>query len=109
METLPKVIFKNCDETSLKLDLGDFVWNPVDEELRLQFKEPHIAWVDSHSILVSDQSIVHEIDVVDLKPGTPYFVRLAVTRGGKATYGPESVFDTMPVDCTPKRKKCTIM
>ena len=47
--------------------------------------------------------------MVDLKPGTPYFVRLAVEKcGGELEFGPETLFDTKPVDCTPKRKTCTI-
>ena len=46
---------------------------------------------------------------MDLKPGTPYFVRLAVEKiSGELEYGPETVFDTKPIDCTPKRKTCEI-
>lgn len=106
---LPKVLFRNCDETSLSLDLGDFTWNPGQENLKLQYKEPPEPWTSARSIKVSDISTVHEIDVVDLKPGTPYFVRLCLERDDDILIGPESVFDTMPVDCTPKRKKCAIM
>lgn len=109
MSILPKAAFKCCDETSLTLDLGDFSWKPEEEVLRLQFKEPPVSWSDAQSLTVSDMSVAHDIDLVDLKPGTPYFVRLSLTRGEEIIIGPESVYDTMPVDCTPKRKKCSIM
>ena len=107
---LPKISFVSCDETSLTLDLGDYSWNPETESLHVQFKEPPVAWGDSQSLLVSDKTVVHGMDLAYLKPGTPYFVRLSLTRGAETIYGPEAVFDTMPVDCTPRnKKKCNIM
>jgi hypothetical protein len=52
-------------------------------------------------------------DIVDLKPGTPYSVRLSAENGTnkmERENGPETVFDTKPVDCGPKgKKKCVVM
>jgi hypothetical protein len=52
-----------------------------------------------------------DADIVDLKPGTPYFVRIAIKDldNGTVVIGPETVFDTKPVDCTPSRKKKCII
>lgn len=53
--------------------------------------------------------VLTEADVVDLKPGTPYYVRLAIEKkNGDIEFGPETVFDTKPIDCTPKGRKCII-
>lgn len=50
------------------------------------------------------------MDIVDLDPGTPYFVRLVLLENDIINeIGPESVFDTKPIDCTPKKKTCIIM
>ena len=45
------------------------------------------------------------------QPGNPYFVRFVLVNSadGSEHAGPETVFDTKPVDCTPKtEKKCVI-
>lgn len=50
------------------------------------------------------------MDIVDLDPGTPYFVRLVLLQETEIVEtGPETVFDTKPIDCTPKKKTCSIM
>jgi len=112
MLKIPKPQFDSCDETSLKLK-----WEAISiqgiRSLTLQYKEIHENWADARNICVSDsnQQVVTltEADVVDLKPGTPYYVRLAIENSSKEIeFGPETVFDTKPIDCTPKRKKCSI-
>lgn len=105
---LPKPIFHSCDETSLKLR-----WDIVDvsnvSELKLQYKEMHESWDEAKEYEVAldspGEANLSEADVVDLKPGTPYFVRLmALGKDEIRLYGPETVFDTKPIDCTPKRR-----
>ena len=109
---LPKPLFDSCDETSLKLK-----WDSIDvssiTRLILQYKEMHEDWEHCQEFAVSldnsEGANITEASVVDLKPGTPYFVRLAaVTKDGSKQAGPETVFDTNPIDCTPKQRKCII-
>lgn len=109
---LPKPAFASCDETSLKLK-----WDGIDvtvlTSLALQYKEVHETWEEAKDIPISNDSShgtkLNEADVVDLKPGTPYFVRLVATsKDGQSVVGPETVFDTKPIDCTPKKKSCVI-
>ena len=90
---LPKPQFSSADETSLKL-----VWDPIDlshiSQLKLEYKEPHQEWADARAYSVpldnSNGVSLTEADVVDLKPGTAYFVRLVATdsenRTGKGLY-----------------------
>jgi|Transcript_31934 hypothetical protein len=111
---LPKPAFDSCDETSLKLK-----WEKINistlRSLTLQYKEIHEDWNQAQGCNVPVDSPGGEIgtsltqtDVVDLKPGTPYYVRLqAVDNDGNITNGPDTVFDTKPVDCGPKRR-CTV-
>ena len=106
---IPKPQFKSCDETSLKLIIQYSV--PQGSRLFLQYKEPHADWAAAGEVNVRGESVdVNDVvDAVDLKPGTPYFVRLAEEdENGNRQFGPETVFDTKPIDCTPKKKKCII-
>lgn len=105
--SLPTPKFTSCDETSLKLKI-EFV-HPDNQELRLQYKEPHVPWEAASEVSINNQAVA-VADVVDLKPGTPYFVRLVLVdvSTGSKEFGPDTVFDTKPIDCTPKQKKCII-
>ena len=112
--TLPKPSFASCDETSLKLK-WDVIDTSIVATLALQYKEIHETWEQAKDYEVSVDGAaatgasLTEAAVVDLKPGTPYYVRLtAVTKDGQKTAGPETVFDTKPIDCTPKSRKCII-
>lgn len=122
---IPKPIFKTCDETSLKLTWDHAALSQVlassgiDKfEVHVQYKEIHEPWekAKDYNIPASCQDgvnlelLLKEADLVDLKPGTPYFVRLAVLKidDNSLTVGPETVFDTKPIDCTPKKKSCII-
>lgn len=109
---LPKPVFDSCDETSLKLKWGNLDTAGL-RQLRLQYKDVHLPWEQAKfvSISLDNPSEVNltAFDVVDLEPGTPYSVRLAVVyQTGEEQFGPETVFDTKPIDCTPKQKKCVI-
>lgn len=108
---LPKPAFSACDETSLKLK-----WEAIEYQLlnslSLQYKEVFETWEQAKDCPIpvnsADGAQLSSTDVVDLKPGTPYQVRLvAVTKEGTTISGPDTVFDTQPIDCTPKRK-CVI-
>lgn len=112
--SLPKPQFNSCDETSLHLKWDEFNLAGV-AQLKLQYKEPHLDWPQAMSYAVPLESgaaegvSLTEADVVDLKPGTAYFVRLqAVDSDGNEVVGPETVFDTQPIDCTPKKKRCVV-
>ena len=78
----------------------------------MQYKEPHVAWESASEVAIKNDevSVADIADLVDLKPGTPYFVRLVVvdTTSQSREFGPETVFDTKPIDCTPKRKTCIL-
>lgn len=102
--SLPKAIFQACDETSLTLKCDYNISS--DEELYIQYKEPHQDWSVASMTKVRNDKLLHLADVVDLKPGTAYFVRLVLKKkDGKEVFGPETVFDTKPIDCGPKGKK----
>jgi hypothetical protein len=119
--SLPKLTFSTCDETSLKLgwDVGtvqEFA-KGGNFTLKILYKEPHVEWEKADSVeirsLNSSEVTLKEADIIDLKPGTPYCVRLAAVNNddGSITYGPDTVFDTRPIDCSSKGKKkknCTI-
>ena len=111
IKIIPKPVLKKWDETSLTLEISGFSWDENIETLYLEFKEPPVSWSDAKSVTVQAESgtVKYETEILDLKPGTPYFVRFCLKRGEEKTYGPDAVFDTLPVDCTPKRKKCSIM
>lgn len=123
---IPFPSFVSCDETSLKVCCVDpsgkgpkESFPPEGCKLILQCKDarnPDLAWdslqVKNLPIDESNEFDGNEVD--DLEPGTPYFVRFVLENpNGTKDYGPETVFDTKPVDCTPKdkggKKKCVIM
>ena len=119
MPGLSKPEFKSCDETSLSLKLNLSTLDGIqgDNQLRLQYKLPQEQWTAAKHVIVNtdmgtDGSVnISNIEVDDLNPGTPYCIRLAYFN--KRTdelieAGPEIVFDTSPVDCTPKKKSCII-
>lgn len=117
--SLPKLSFQSCDETSLKLswDRNQFesVTNGRQADCFVQYKEPHEDWdkAGEYPVRFTRKAEIDltEADIVDLKPGTPYFVRIKIVFDDDKTelFGPETVFDTKPVDCTPSRKKKCII
>lgn len=113
MQTLPKPDFLKCNETSITLKYAISNLNSG-ETLLLQYKLPEEPW-DASKYVELDMKSQNEVNVEscsisDLNPGTPYCVRFAI-RNDKMeilSLGPETVFDTSPVDCGPKKKKCII-
>lgn len=108
---IPKPSFKNCDETSLTL-----AWKEIDnledsDKIRLQYKKPNEDWIKENSMTVEKgQGEAVLVEVVDLEPGTPYFVRIVVEKAdGSRIEGPHTVFDTKQVDCNNSPKKCAVM
>lgn len=106
---LSKPEFKSCDETSLTLSLNLSTIALLNDGnvLKLQYKLPHETWQEAKIIPIGADCTVKSssINVEDLNPGTPYCIRLGLFNGDVlAESGPEIVFDTSPVDCTPKRK-----
>lgn len=116
--SIPIPVFVDCDETSLKVKVVKAQGNgpkdsfpPAGYTLALQCKEPEADWNAAKTVQVDEENTFNGEDIVDLEPGNPYFVRFALTNtaDGSVEYGPETVFDTKPVDCTPKtEKKCVI-
>ena len=116
--SIPIPVFVDCDETSLKIKVVEAKgtgpndsFPPSGYKLRLQCKEPEAEWDAARVVNVDEQNTFSGEDIVDLEPGNPYFVRFALINDadGSTQYGPETVFDTKPVDCTPKtEKKCVI-
>lgn len=117
--SIPKPRFVDCDETSLTVKFSDGPsatnFPPPGKKIFLEYKEPPVPWEEAGSVLLNASGVIKEQDVqeiANLKPGTPYFVRLLLVdeQAGDKEYGPETVFDTKPVDCGPKGKKkgCTI-
>ena len=115
---LPK--FVTCDETSMRIKVleqeqGSSPSNsfpPTGCSLVLQYKEVHQTWKEAKELKIDEKNEVDAgaMDMEDLEPGTPYYVRfLMIKPDGSVEEGPETVYDTKPVDCTPKEKKCTIM
>jgi len=123
---IPIPSFVSCDETSLKVCVVDqqkgggpkASFPPEGCKLSLQCKDarnPDMDWDSPQvkTIAVDESNEFDGKEVDDLEPGTPYYVRFVLTNpNGTKDYGPETVFDTKPVDCTPKDnggKKCVIM
>lgn len=110
--SIPKPEFDSCDETSLTLKWHSLTVSKG-ERVLLQYKEPHVDWKDAQDVAISQDEATGQIlltnaDLVDLKPGTPYFVRFVIiSKEGSVQAGPETVFDTKPIDCGPKGKKST--
>jgi hypothetical protein len=107
---LPKPAFSSCDETSLKLHWDALPSTSV--QYKLQYKQAFQNWEQAQDRAITNAAeiVLTETDLVDLEPGTPYAVRLVAvsTINGDITCGPEVVFDTKPIDCTPKGKRCAI-
>ena len=123
--SIPLPEFVSCDETSLKVCVVNQKsggpkesFPPEGCKLLLECKDarnPDLGW-DSPSVKTINIDDSNEFDgseIEDLEPGTPYFVRFVLLNpNGTRDYGPETVFDTKPVDCTPKdggKKKCVVM
>jgi hypothetical protein len=117
--SFPKLSFESCDETSLKLKWDQSVLEPYFSDnryvVKIQYKEPQETWEKPLEYVIGSRFMgeiqLKQADIVDLKPGTPYFVRLLVENkeDGSIIAGKETVFDTKPIDCTPSRKKkCVI-
>lgn len=105
---IPKPTFKTCDETSLTLGWPHFASENV--VVKLQYKKHYEDWEKCFTLdVASGATEVEVMEVEDLEPGTPYFVRLVVETESGIVEGPACVFDTKPIDCTPKRKNCVIM
>lgn len=110
--SIPKPRFESCDETSIKIKWDDLDQNNFGE-LKLQYKEVHQSWEEAKEFNISCNSLQvdlesHTGEAVDLKPGTPYNIRIkGMDASGSTVFGPATVFDTKPVDCGPK-KSCTL-
>lgn len=117
--SLPKLSFESCDETSLKLKWDQSILeqylNNSRYVVKIQYKEPQDTWDKPLEYVIGSRFIgeiqLKQADLVDLKPGTPYFVRLLVENKEEDSIivGKETVFDTKPIDCTPSRKKKCII
>ena len=116
---IPMPVFVSCDETSLKVkviesqagDAPNESFPPKGFKLKLECKETHQEWTEARRIEVDEQNTFNGEDIGDLEPGNPYFIRFVLISDvdGSVQCGPETVFDTKPVDCTPKtEKKCII-
>ena len=96
--TKPK--FAAADETSLKVKVEIDGLVPAGTKAKVQYKEPKADWSNANE--VTAKAPVTEI--VDLKPGTPYYLRIAfIAADGTTEYGDEAMFDTRPVECGPSR------
>lgn len=108
--SIPKPAFASCDETSIKLKTEYKI--KEGESLFIQCKKPskdNSDWSNALEIPLKNQDSIALADIVDLEPGTAYFVRLMVKKeDGSVEYGQETVFDTKPIDCTPKKETCVI-
>ena len=108
---IPKPEFVSCNETSIKVKIHCVCGSG--KVLKLQCKEQHLAWPLAKEMMISSSSspdpITTTLEIVDLTPGTAYFLRIGrrdVKTSGTEV-GDEIVFDTKPVDCGPK-KGCSI-
>jgi hypothetical protein len=102
---IPKPSLISADETSLILRLDFSQTPPRTATIKLQYKEPREPWELAKEIIVKKDLP----SIVDLKPGTAYFVRIALETDEGVECGEEGVFDTVPIGCTPKRKKSCII
>jgi hypothetical protein len=113
---IPVPSFLSGDETSMKLSCPNLTLSTGDK-LSIQFKVPQAPWDKANEISV-DSPVGGSVSVssssqmcgnlVDLEPGTPYSIRFVVTSlSGEKKYGPETVFDTKPIGCAPKKDKKT--
>jgi hypothetical protein len=129
MTSIPKPSFKTCDETSLTLSWPEFDSKNKDIRsftsssavfsflifFRFEYKKYGEEWHSAKSVKIDKgSSEVKIVDIIDLDPGTPYFVRLVLCGEDESSEdsreeGPECVFDTKPIDCTPKKNTCAVM
>ena len=111
--SIPKPKLKDVDETSLTLSWEGLTLSPTDK-IKIEYKLPQISWENAKSYEIVNEASANSADVKisclgDLEPGTAYSVRFIVLKNGTdLVVGPETVFDTKPINCTPKRKTCTI-
>ena len=103
---LPKPEFNDCSETSLILK-----WAPIEingRSLYLQYKEAHLSWNEAFEIKVPSSSnseiSLQSTDIVDLKPGTPYSVRLSIENGSLRENGPEVILTILILMLLPRLK-----
>lgn len=95
MSIIPKPTFKSCDETSLTLKWDNFL-KEENSDIKIQYRELDLDWDNALEFVVtpdSDNEIsIQAVDLVDLNPGTPYFVRLVVVdrSTGNINIGPET-------------------
>lgn len=129
---LPKPVFQDADETSLIIKLSDkmdendaieFLQKAKKNLIRVQAKCINDSWEKAIEVSVgvkeNDTARTAEISISSMKievgnlnPQTAYNVRFVVINEERYIIetGPETVFDTAPVDCGPKgkSKKCLI-
>ena len=96
---MKKPVLLDCDETSLKMQIDDGVLS-TGSKVTIEYKEPRQPWETAKSVEIAS-SIV---ELVDLKPGTAYFVRIVI-QGDETEFSEPAVFDTVPVDCGPKKRR----
>jgi hypothetical protein len=108
---IPMPFLSGADETSISLSFKPQAGLLDSGTLYLQYKLPHMDWSKATQVPVEYSKTSNEpkidVQVVDLLPGTPYIVRLTLqsTETSELRFGPEVVFDTAPIGCTPKKKK----
>jgi hypothetical protein len=96
---VPKPKFISADETSLKLKLDIDGLVPKGAVAKLQYKEPREDWDRAREVTAKTPTT----EIVDLKPGTPYYVRIAfIGANGATEYGDDAVFDTRAIECGPR-------
>ena len=105
MIQIPKPILVSADETSLVLRIEFANDPPKSTTVKLQYKEPKEPWELAKEVTVKKPLR----DIINLKPGTPYFVRISLETKDGTEFGEEGVFDTAPVGCAPKRKNNCII
>lgn len=115
---IPSPFLQGADETSIQVSFEP-TENLFDAgTLYLQYKLPHVEWDKAaqapveYDISTKDKEPKISVLVADLLPGTPYVTRLMLVSKANSSdisYGPEVVFDTAPIGCTPKKKRqCSI-
>jgi hypothetical protein len=95
---LPPLELEDCEETTLLLKWNTKVNNG--EELEIEYKNAIEDWSSAKRMKVEPPGSLN-MEIYDLEPGTPYCLRLRLG----VEVGPASVFDTVPVGCTPKDKE----
>ena len=103
---LPKLSLVDSLETGLQLS-----WEGSESGSgwTVEYKEAmNPSWDDCKCVSV-DASSGKSVELFELEPGRPYMIRV---KAG-AELGEVAVYDTLPMGCTPKKKKkkktCTIL